>query len=222
MTGFLSGIGQLSDAVKAAATPTPGASDVSGSLGAPQGAPTASTGSDPMSSFVQMAAVNPSPSTVQADVASRLAGAGLTGVDPNSFGRNTGGAAAPTAAAIAGSAPTGNLASWIAQAEQATGVGGPDWTNGLNLIAEHESGGNPTAVNNWDSNAAAGHPSQGLMQTIPSTFDAYVPSGMKSLGIDNPVANLAAAIGYINSRYHGIQNVPGVVAVAAGRPYVGY
>ncbi|MGJ3559634.1 transglycosylase SLT domain-containing protein [Streptomyces sp. INA 01156] len=36
-----------------------------------------------------------------------------------------------------------------------------------------ESGGNPNAINLWDSNAKAGYPSQGLMQTIPQTFAAY-------------------------------------------------
>lgn len=36
-----------------------------------------------------------------------------------------------------------------------------------------ESGGNETIVNNWDSNAQAGHPSIGLLQFIQSTFDYY-------------------------------------------------
>ena len=36
-----------------------------------------------------------------------------------------------------------------------------------------ESGGNPNAINLTDSNAAAGDPSRGLMQTIMSTFEAY-------------------------------------------------
>jgi hypothetical protein len=38
---------------------------------------------------------------------------------------------------------------------------------------QQESGGNPNAINLWDSNARAGYPSQGLMQTIPSTFARY-------------------------------------------------
>jgi hypothetical protein len=43
----------------------------------------------------------------------------------------------------------------------------------LSRIAKLESGYDPNAVNNWDSNAKAGHPSQGLFQFIPSTFSAY-------------------------------------------------
>ncbi|MBD0739836.1 transglycosylase SLT domain-containing protein [Streptomyces sp. CBMA29] len=63
-----------------------------------------------------------------------------------------------------------------------------------------ESGGNPNAVNNWDSNAKAGHPSMGLMQTIQSTFDTY--SGpYKSLGILNGLANIYAGLNYAIHRY---------------------
>lgn len=121
-----------------------------------------------------------------------------------------------------GAVPPGGLSSWLQQAEAATGVNGAQWNAGLSLIAQHESSDNPDAINNWDSNAAAGHPSQGLMQTIPSTFAEYVPPSMAGLGIDNPVANLAAAINYIKARYGSIDNVPGVEAVDSGRAYVGY
>lgn len=38
---------------------------------------------------------------------------------------------------------------------------------GLKRIILKESNGNPNAINNWDSNAAAGNPSEGLMQVIP-------------------------------------------------------
>ncbi len=41
----------------------------------------------------------------------------------------------------------------------------------------HESGGNPTVTNNWDSNAKAGIPSTGLLQFIQSTFDHYAVKG---------------------------------------------
>lgn len=116
----------------------------------------------------------------------------------------------------------GNINSWISQAEAATGVNAAQWSQGLALIAQHESSDNPNAINNWDSNAKAGHPSQGLMQTIPSTFSQYVPQSLRGEGIDNPVANLAAAIEYIIARYGSISNVPGVRAVANGGSYVGY
>lgn len=134
-------------------------------------------------------------------------------------GGSSGGASNGGSAAATGGS---NIDQWVANAMKDTGVSGDAWINGLKLIAQHESGDNPNAINNWDSNAAAGHASQGLMQTIPSTFDAYVPAALKASGIDNPVANIAAAINYINSRYGGINNVPGVKAVNAGGSYVGY
>ncbi|WP_052747892.1 tape measure protein [Lactobacillus helveticus] len=46
----------------------------------------------------------------------------------------------------------------------------------LNVTA-HESGGNPRAVNLWDSNAKAGTPSKGVLQFIQPTFDHYAVKG---------------------------------------------
>jgi TP901 family phage tail tape measure protein len=63
-----------------------------------------------------------------------------------------------------------------------------------------ESGGNPTAINLWDSNARAGIPSQGLMQTIPSTFNAYA-GPYRSRGIVDPLANIYAGVNYAMNRY---------------------
>lgn len=63
-----------------------------------------------------------------------------------------------------------------------------------------ESGGNPKAINLWDSNAAAGHPSQGLMQTIPETFAAYA-GPFKSRGITDPLASIYAGVNYAMHRY---------------------
>ena len=62
-----------------------------------------------------------------------------------------------------------------------------------------ESGGDPNIVNNWDSNAAAGTPSKGLMQTIDPTFQAY-----KDPGFDNiwdPESNIRASMNYALARY---------------------
>lgn len=63
-----------------------------------------------------------------------------------------------------------------------------------------ESGGNPRAVNNWDSNAKRGTPSKGLMQTIGPTFSAYAGK-YRRLGIFNPLANIYAGINYARQRY---------------------
>lgn len=47
----------------------------------------------------------------------------------------------------------------------------------IKSVIQHESGGSSSVVNNWDSNAKAGHPSKGLLQFIQSTFNAYAMKG---------------------------------------------
>lgn len=74
------------------------------------------------------------------------------------------------------------------------------WIGSLLRRMNQESGGNPRAINLWDSNAAAGIPSKGLMQTIQPTFDAY--AGMlRPRGVWDPLANIYAAIRYTVARY---------------------
>lgn len=68
----------------------------------------------------------------------------------------------------------------------------------LKVIAR-ESGGNPLAVNNWDSNAKAGIPSKGLVQTIGPTFNAFKFKGHGN--ILNGYDNLLAGINYMAHRY---------------------
>jgi TP901 family phage tail tape measure protein len=63
-----------------------------------------------------------------------------------------------------------------------------------------ESGGNPNAINLTDSNAKAGHPSQGLMQTIPGTFNAYA-GPFRGRGITDPLASIYAGVNYAMHRY---------------------
>ncbi|WP_280493665.1 transglycosylase SLT domain-containing protein [Nocardia asiatica] len=74
------------------------------------------------------------------------------------------------------------------------------WKRGYRVLIERESGGDPNAVNNWDSNAAAGRASRGLTQTIPGTFSAYHVAGTSS-NIHDPVANVAASMNYVMERY---------------------
>lgn len=51
----------------------------------------------------------------------------------------------------------------------------------IKRVIQHESGGNASVVNHWDSNAQAGHPSKGLLQFIDSTFKAYAVKGHKNI-----------------------------------------
>ena len=82
--------------------------------------------------------------------------------------------------------------------------------NSANLNAllhqmQTESNGNPKAINNWDSNAAAGIPSKGLMQVIDTTFRSYaLPPYNKD--IYDPLSNILASIRYTLSRYGSLLN----------------
>lgn len=114
-----------------------------------------------------------------------------------------------------GSASSKQVQQWLLTAMSITGTPA-SYLGALTRVAMHESGGNPRAINLWDSNAKAGHPSKGLMQTIDSTFNAYKLPGLGDIW--NPVANAVAAIRYMNARYGSISNVPGVRSAK----YVGY
>ena len=81
------------------------------------------------------------------------------------------------------------------------GVSGPLWLAMLQRQAIRESGGNPNAINLTDSNARAGNPSIGILQTTGTTFNEYALPGHGN--IRNPVDNAIAAIRYIIARYGG-------------------
>lgn len=72
--------------------------------------------------------------------------------------------------------------------------------NRLLELARKESGLDPRSINDWDSNAAAGDPSGGLMHTTRSTFKAYHQPGTANSYFD-PVASIAASINYQAARY---------------------
>ena len=63
-----------------------------------------------------------------------------------------------------------------------------------------ESGYNPKAINDWDSNAKKGTPSKGLMQVIQPTFNRYRDKSLSS-DIYDPLANIVASIRYARDRY---------------------
>ncbi|MEC1646606.1 phage tail tape measure protein [Bacillus halotolerans] len=118
-----------------------------------------------------------------------------------------------------GAGGTAAVKKWVAQALNIKGLGS-EYASALETIAMKESGGNPNVVNRWDSNWKAGHPSQGLMQFIPSTFNANKEPGYGN--IKNPVHQILASINYLNSRYGGILNHPGLKSMARGGRYIGY
>ncbi|MCX4529676.1 transglycosylase SLT domain-containing protein [Streptomyces sp. NBC_01551] len=102
-----------------------------------------------------------------------------------------------------------NLDGWIRQSLDVMAKHGiPGSYNGIHRNVMRESSGNPLAINNWDSNAAAGIPSKGLLQVIDPTFRAYHVPGTSTDSYD-PVANITAACNYAAARYGSIDNVNG-------------
>ncbi|MFI2204040.1 transglycosylase SLT domain-containing protein [Streptomyces sp. NPDC020192] len=100
-----------------------------------------------------------------------------------------------------------NLDGWIRESLAIMAKKGiPGSYNSIYRNIIRESSGNPWAINNWDSNAAAGIPSKGLLQVIAPTFNAYHVAGT-AFNIYDPVANITAACNYAAARYGSIDNV---------------
>jgi soluble lytic murein transglycosylase-like protein len=114
----------------------------------------------------------------------------------------------------------GGLDGWIAEALQVLDLP-QTLAASVKKIVMAESGGNPRAINNWDSNARRGTPSQGLMQTIPSTYRAYVHPEFKNRSITDPVANLTAGIRYMIDNY-GMNTLEAGGRSNSSGNYVGY
>ena len=66
-------------------------------------------------------------------------------------------------------------------------------------VIQRESNGNPRAINLWDSNAKAGIPSMGLVQTIGPTFNAFKFPGHND--VYNGYDDLLAGIHYMKAIY---------------------
>ncbi|WP_435296675.1 transglycosylase SLT domain-containing protein [Streptomyces sp. YPW6] len=104
---------------------------------------------------------------------------------------------------------TNDLDGWIRESLAVMAEHGiPGTYEGIHRNIMRESSGNPAAINNWDSNAAKGTPSKGLLQVIDPTFQAYHVPGTSTDSYD-PVANITAACNYAADRYGSIDNVFG-------------
>jgi len=139
----------------------------------------------------------------------------IIGHPPGSFtasvsGGAGGGAATGDLSAVQQYISNPAVVGWLQDALSIDGAPS-DWLPAMIIAAAGESSDTPTAQNNWDSNAAAGHPSQGLLQVIDSTFAANMANGHGDIW--NPVDNAAASINYIRARYGSPWNLAGVNAV---------
>lgn len=112
----------------------------------------------------------------------------------------------------------------VEKALRVNSLSATDWrVNDMLRLISRESGGNPTTVNNWDSNAKAGNPSKGLTQTTLSTFKANAFKGHTN--ILNGYDNILASIRYIKRRYGSgraaFERVAASAYAKGGRPKVG-
>lgn len=140
-----------------------------------------------------------------------VAGTGVAVVALPLFGATTAAADTTTPATTAASttAYPDNLDGWIRESLDVMAQHGiPGSYESIHRNIMRESSGNPAAINLWDSNAAAGTPSKGLLQVIDPTFQAYHVPGTAFDPFD-PVANITAACNYAADRYGSIDNVFG-------------
>ncbi|MFF8034979.1 MULTISPECIES: transglycosylase SLT domain-containing protein [unclassified Streptomyces] len=138
-----------------------------------------------------------------------VAGTGVAMVALPLFGATSAAADTTTATATATTAYPDNLDGWIRESLSVMAQHGiPGSYESIHRNILRESSGNPAAINLWDSNAAAGTPSKGLLQVIDPTFAAYHVPGTVFDPFD-PVANITAACNYAADRYGSIDNVFG-------------
>ncbi|CAL9470223.1 transglycosylase SLT domain-containing protein [Streptomyces pilosus] len=125
------------------------------------------------------------------------------------FGATGAAAATTTSTTASATAYPDNLDGWIRESLDVMAQHGiPGSYESIHRNIMRESSGNPAAINLWDSNAAKGTPSKGLLQVIDPTFQAYHVPGTAFDPFD-PVANITAACNYAADRYGSIDNVFG-------------
>ena len=132
-------------------------------------------------------------------------------------------AASAASAAVGGTKYKGKFGAgvqqWAPDVLRALGMLGlsPMLLGNVLFQMQTESGGNPNAINLTDSNAAAGDPSRGLMQTIGTTFAAYA-GPFRGRSIYDPMANIYAALNYAMHRY-GRSLMSGGMGIGSGHGY---
>ncbi len=111
----------------------------------------------------------------------------------------------------------GDLDEWITKGILFGGVFQDDAAthSAIRARAMQESGGDPNAVNNWDSNAAAGIPSKGVMQIIGPTWEQWrnqpgPDAGPFEPNWSNPIRSVGVATRYMQGVYGGPVGATGV------------
>ncbi|WP_291474205.1 tape measure protein [Corynebacterium sp.] len=104
--------------------------------------------------------------------------------------------------------PSKGASQWSSTVEEALNRVGLAASNVSRTVEQIdiESGGDPNATNNWDSNAANGDPAKGLLQVIGSTFRAFRDKDLPN-DQTHPLANIVAALNYVVDRYSGPESI---------------
>jgi len=155
------------------------------------------------------AAVTPARSVQAVSTNASSSNIGVSAASPAAPSAAAAPAITPTIAPAAVAAPkyTNDLDGWIHEALDIMKKNGiPGSYDGIYRNVMRESTGNPQAINLYDSNAAAGNPSKGLLQVIQTTFATYHVPGT-SFDIYDPVANIVAACNYAAHNYGSMDNV---------------
>lgn len=119
---------------------------------------------------------------------------------------------------IEGYEPSKGVEQWrstVANALKMEGLSSADNIKRTLFQMQTESGGNPRAINRWDSNAKKGTPSKGLMQVIDPTFRSYARKGYNK-NIYDPMSNILASVRYAKSRYGSLAKAYRGVGYAGG------
>lgn len=122
-----------------------------------------------------------------------------------------------------GPASRASLDHWLDQASQAIMAAGEREItdrDAVHILIRFESSGDPCAENLWDSNAARGTPSQGLIQAIGPTFRRWALPGFTEPF--HPVDSIIAGVRYARGRYGSESSAPGVLSIRRGGSYVPY
>lgn len=91
----------------------------------------------------------------------------------------------------------------------------------VNKVINGESSWRPISHDSTDINAIEHHPSEGLMQEIPTTFREFALPGYNR-SVNDPLSNVTSGIRNIIDTYGSLNNAPGIVSERFGGPYVGY
>jgi len=181
--------------------------------------PATTTTTDSSSSSTSQSAPSTSSSDSSSSDSSSTAATNTSSTDSSSSSTTGTDSSTGTQQSTSTTSYADNLDGWINQAISVLNANGYSVSyNAIYQTAMNESSGNPDATNGWDSNAASGTPSIGLMQMIQPTFDAYALPGYTD--ITNPVDNIIAAAIYAQNTYGGLDNV--VSARCDGSCWYGY